>query len=183
MLGGMAHYSFIFVAALAVTASAYACASSSTEDDGGTTSPASSGNTTATNASSTSTNGSGGSGAAGGASQGGGGANQAGAGGSAAGGSASGGASQGGAGGSSSCGNIGMPCTGTCPDNLICYADGLQPFCVPAQPPICGGFANAMCPISEPFCLYLTGADFGPCFTSFVKQCVCLNSPSAVFGC
>lgn len=123
--------------------------------------------------------GSGGSGASGGGTTSTGGMN---AGGDSAGGASAGGANAGGMGGAGACGDIGAPCSGTCPGNLVCYTGGQAGFCIPASTD-CGGFAGAMCGAQTPVCMTLTGADFGPCGTETVKQCVCSQSPNALADC
>lgn len=106
------------------------------------------------------------------------------AGGTNAGGAHAGGANAGGenTGGGSACGDVGAPCSGTCPGDLVCYANGQAGFCIPAAPD-CGGFAGALCEAPTPVCMTLSGADFGPCGTETVKQCVCAQSPSALSDC
>lgn len=84
-----------------------------------------------------------------------------------------------GGGGGATCGAIGSPCSGTCPDGLTCYQDG--GFCIPAGAD-CGGFAGAECP-SDQVCMILSGADFGPCGSQMVKDCVCSQSPGALGDC
>jgi hypothetical protein len=69
-----------------------------------------------------------------------------------------------------------------CGGGLSCYMSSQGNFCAP-QAPECGGFANAMCPATAPNCLYLAGADYGPCATDAVKACICANAPGAVDGC
>lgn len=71
-----------------------------------------------------------------------------------------------------SCGLLGTACSGSddCGPNLFC---GFPGICVPI--PECGGFVMASCPNTSPICLYYTGADIGPCFTQFERNCVCNN--------
>jgi hypothetical protein len=71
-----------------------------------------------------------------------------------------------------SCGLLGTECSGgdDCGPNLFC---GFEGICVPI--PECGGFVMASCPNTSPICLYYAGADIGPCFTQFERNCVCNN--------
>jgi hypothetical protein len=98
------------------------------------------------------------------------------------GGSSTGGAGGKGTGGGDACGDIGMACNGNCPGGLTCFQTGGPGFCIPA-PADCGGFAGAMCPDTQPECMILSGADFGPCGTTMVRDCVCANSPGTIAGC
>lgn len=52
--------------------------------------------------------------------------------------------------------------------------------CRPQGRELCGGFAGAPCTI-PPYlsCLYYESADFGPCFTSAERDCLCARYPSA----
>lgn len=68
------------------------------------------------------------------------------------------------------CGALGRPCSAgdECGGNLACTNDR----CFPVMP-TCGGFVMARCPNTAPVCLYFAGADYGPCFTTAERNCLC----------
>lgn len=72
--------------------------------------------------------------------------------------------------GSMGCGALGRQCSMgvECGGNLACTNDR----CFPVMPN-CGGFAMARCPNTAPVCLYFAGADYGPCFTTAERNCLC----------
>lgn len=85
----------------------------------------------------------------------------------------------------STCGRIGTGCTvaeGCGGGNLEC--NDIYNVCLPVMP-TCGGFAQMMCPSGQPLCLYYAGADYGPCFTLFERNCACATprGRAALSGC
>ncbi len=72
--------------------------------------------------------------------------------------------------GSMGCGALGRQCSMgvECGGNLACTSDR----CFPVMPN-CGGFVMARCPNTAPVCLYFAGADYGPCFTTAERNCLC----------
>ena len=81
------------------------------------------------------------------------------------------------------CGSIGNSCASdTDCAGLSCKLP--QGICMPNVIETCGGFAGAQCPAVIPECHYYTGADYGPCFTAFEKNCVCSSAARlVVIGC
>jgi hypothetical protein len=77
------------------------------------------------------------------------------------------------------CGAIGMSCTTTCPNNLVCLSSGV---CAPSHG-TCGGFAGAMCQDSSLMCVYPEGNSAGVCMTDSDKGCLCAIAHDKVSGC
>jgi hypothetical protein len=78
------------------------------------------------------------------------------------------------------CGALGSACSPQtpCVQQLEC-ADPAQ-ACVPEAPPMCGGFANQMCPAGLQ-CLYMQGTDYGLCFSQPTRDCIC-TQPAGMSG-
>ena len=74
-----------------------------------------------------------------------------------------------GEGGGTGCGELGEECSGVCSGGFEC----LEGVCIPSGRPICGGFAGAECPEGTPLCMYCASCDYGPCFRTDERACLC----------
>jgi len=77
---------------------------------------------------------------------------------------------------------VGTPCRSGCSRGFQCV-DGI---CLPsAARETCGGVAGARCTDTRTFtnCVFLAGADFGPCLSNQERDCVCGSDRSSRFQC